>query len=317
MKNKIILAIILLTGILLISSCKPAGRAIEMPEQNYDLANFPETQFSYYDLEPTPVLVNIYTTPAFEGIAEELVSAIETKMCEGQQINGEVCAFEANFIDSVQDIPRYIAIGRQGLACDLLDETLCDELVEGKALIQYIDQGQLVITGGTDADVTEAVYTLTDFMEEKVYLNGYYSDIINTDMLRAASHITDMDEIKYTTTFYFKQGENTIASPLEMPYDRETITAFFGANLDKINKIYLYDLTEQKYVGVYHSDTEIPSNIDKFAERGMVYSVDATEDFELTIFGAELPQVNLAGYYNAPVYSQRVLNSFVTGAAVK
>ena len=47
MKRTIILAAILIIGVLLISSCKPAGRAIAQPDvTGRDLANFP------YNLAP-------------------------------------------------------------------------------------------------------------------------------------------------------------------------------------------------------------------------------------------------------------------------
>ncbi len=321
MKRTIILAAILIIGVLLISSCKPAGRAIAQPDvTGRDLDNFPSNLFHEFDLEQMPIPVKIYTDLAFANIANQLVAEIEVKMCEGMQTNGEGCSytFEPDFIDSIDNIPRFIAIG----TCDdetissLLDDSTCEDLVEHKALIQYVETGQLVIAGGTEADAIAAVDTLMAYLNEGVYLNGYYSDIINTENLIAASHITPTNEVKYTAQFMFKEGTNVIMSPLEIPYDKETVTAFFGANIDKINKIYLYDTDAGAYMGVYNPDTDVPSNIVNFAERDYLYVVDAKEDFDITVFGAEPPAASLAGYYNVPLDTKKVLNAFITGAAV-
>jgi len=322
MKRTIILATILIIGILLITSCKPAGKAIYMEEQEYDLANFPGNIFHEYDLEMVPVPIRIYTAPEFESISEQLAAKIENKTCSGFTGFEEGCpyTFTPDFIDTIPetDLTGFIAIGTCDTVGDLLDSSTCESLVEGKAVIQYINNRQLVVAGGTDADVTEAVYTLIDHMDDRIYLSGYYSDIINTENLIAVSYLTQTNNVQYTEKFYFYEGANTIINPLEVPYDKETVTAFFGANIDKINKAYFYDTEQEAYTGVYNPDTDAPSNLEKFAEKDKVYVVDAKEDFEITVYEALSPEISqLAGYHKVPAQTQKILNAFVTGAAVK
>lgn len=322
MIKRILFAIFLIICVLLITSCRPEigpGRAIETPEQKYDLANFPYTQFHDFDYELDPVPVKIYTTAEFQTAADTLVEEIGKKICtEGDQyINGDCTYnFEPDYIDTIGTTPRFIAIG----SCDdaeirrLLDPTVCDGLVQDKAVIQYINQGQLVIAGGSDKDIAEAVYTLTDHLKDLIYLNGYYSDIINTEKTLSISHKTPTDAIAYTQKYYFSPGKNKISNPLSLPENKQSITNFFGTNLNKVNKIYEYDPAAQAYTKIYSPET--PSNLDAFAERGKIYIVDAEEPFEVTILNAALQTANLAGAQDLPEETEKILSAFVTGAAV-
>lgn len=312
-KNTIYLAIFLVLSLLLFTSCKPAGKAIAgVPVAPADLSGYPRNVVKLDDFN-NKVQFNIKADTQLYGVEiNVLTGKVMTELC---QLMPDTCNYNA---DLTTDDAAFIAAGTCDDVGQYLDASLCP-LSQGKAVIQYVDNYKLIVAGGTPDDVKKGLEVLMN--HNNWLLNGFYSDVINTDKIVAASHLTGTNAIEYVEKFYFTQGMNKITNPLTLPSNKQSITNFFTTVSDKINSVYYYDSTTDSYTGVYNAvptDAPAPGNLVHFGLTDDTYIVDAKEDFSVTITDAEHPtQATLAGISTIdPYYTQEVLGAFMTGASV-
>jgi len=309
-KNTIYLAIFLILSLLLFTSCKPAGKAIAgVPVSPADLTGYPRNVVKLDDFNDK-VQFNIKADTQYSLEVNALSEKVMTELC---QLAPDTCNYNPEL---TTDDTSFIAIGTCDDVGQYLDESLCP-LSQGKAIIQYVDNYKLVVAGGTPADVQAGLGILMN--HNNWLLSGFYSDIINTDKIVAASHLTGTNSIEYVEKFYFTQGTNKITNPLKLPAAKQSLTNFFLTVSDKINTVYYYDSTTDSYTGVYNgADTSIPSNLVHFGVTDDTYIVDANADFSVTVIDAEHPtQTTLAGIGSIdPAYTQDVVSAFMTGASV-
>ena len=311
-KNTIYLAIFLVLSLLLFTSCKPAGKAIAgVPVAPADLSGYPRNVVKLDDFN-NKILFNIKANTAYGAELNVVTGKIMTELC---QLVPDTCAYNTGV---TTDETSFMAVGTCDEVGQYLDASLCP-LSQGKALIQYIDNYKLVVAGGTQADVKKALEILAN--HNNWLLTGYYSDIINTDKIVAASHITGTNSVEYVEKFFFTQGKNKITNPLTLPSNKQAISNFFMTVSDKINRIYNYDSTTNSYTGVYNdatTDNAAPSNLVHFGVTDSTYIVDAKEGFSVTITNAKHPTITtLAGISTIdPYYTRDVVNAFMTGASI-
>ena len=342
-KTTLLVVFLILASMLLFTSCKPLGRAVLPAVNPSDMMGFPRNVVKIDDTAKE-IQVNIYATAAYVDAATDLLTLIQTDICSQiQSYNADCHQLSHNQIKNklvggtrIGDNTKYeispkivqsettsfIAIGTCGnnYIKDLLHENTCQEMFEHKALMQYVDNNQLVIAGGTIEDIYAAIA-----VSEQNNLKGYYTDIINTDNIIASSSITTDNEIIYTETFMFQPGMNKIMNTLSIPSNMQSIATFFAGNLDKINSIYHYDAALPEKYQVYNavpSANPAPSNLNHFAKTGETYIVDAKEAFTISIPNARNPDVTsltTAGVWGVGVQqasSTTLASSGVHGAGV-
>ena len=316
--RKIMLLVLILASMLLIVSCRPEigpGRAIELPSQNYDLSMYP---FNIAGPDfwgwSNPLPVYLYANSNKYSSEGALIAAqVEADFCIDTPV-GQQCDYAFSPVFVAQPTAKFIAIGTcsdlhiQGL----LASDTCSELVQGKAVIQYVDNNKLVVAGGTEDDVRTAVDILV--MHKSWGLSGYYSDILNIPSMIAASRIIS-GTLDYKAVFYFEQGLNLLVNPLDLPVMKQSLPNFFTAeHIGKISRVFQYDNAAGEYTKVYNANA--PGNLDTIAERNKVYIIEASQNFMITAEGSIPASVQLGSAYKMPVSAEKLVNAFVTGASV-
>ncbi|MBW2974028.1 hypothetical protein KY346_06600 [Candidatus Woesearchaeota archaeon] len=328
--KKIVLFAILLTLSLVLLSCefRPLGKAPYLPAA--DLAGFPKNIVDpgYFLGVPSTVPVDVLAGSAYTSIANNLIAGMEQDMCVG----GPPCLYNLtpNFIS--QPSNRFVAVGTcdDAYMSNLLDPSTCQALVPGKAVIQYVGDYKIAVAGATLADVSEAVNILLAHNEWQ--LNGYYSDILNTETILAASHKDVDGNIEYIEKFYFKPGKNKITNPLILPVDKQLITSFFSVIMDKINSVYHYNpllAEEYEVFNAVPADSPAPGNLNHFGVAGETYIVDAKEAAIVTITGVTASlAIQASAVYTgngdeasistggSVIDTNLVAQAFITGSAV-